>query len=79
MNDTVWKRNEPDSPCQAICMINPATGLCLGCARTAAEIAGWTAMTADARQAILSELPTREPGQARRRGGRRNRRLPDSD
>lgn len=73
MTDRPWRRDEPDSPCQTVCMINPATGYCLGCARTAAEIADWARMTPDERRSILAELHGRDPGAARRRGGRRAR------
>lgn len=49
------------SPCNKVCRIAPATGLCLGCARTIDEIAGWGAMDEAARRAVLAELPTRRP------------------
>ena len=35
-------------------------GLCLGCARTLEEIAGWASLTDQQRDQILSELPKRK-------------------
>ncbi|UOM35078.1 DUF1289 domain-containing protein [Acuticoccus sp. I52.16.1] len=50
------------SPCNKVCRIAPATGLCLGCARTIDEIAGWARMSEAQRRAVLAELPGRDPG-----------------
>jgi hypothetical protein len=47
------------SPCTGVCRIEPATGLCAGCARTLDEITGWAAMTPTARAAIMRALPDR--------------------
>ena len=71
--DRVWRRNEPDSPCQSVCLIDPATRFCLGCNRTADEISGWAAMTPDARLALKAELPNRQVRFAKRKGGRAKR------
>jgi len=47
------------SPCTQLCTIDPATGWCLGCARSLDEIAEW-GMASEARQrAILAALPER--------------------
>ena len=35
------------------------SGLCLGCLRTLAEIAGWTGYADDERAAIMAALPAR--------------------
>lgn len=35
------------------------SGLCLGCGRTLAEIAGWSRLTDERRAAIMAELPAR--------------------
>jgi uncharacterized protein len=48
-----------ESPCILVCMLDVATGLCLGCGRTGEEIAGWTAYTPEARRRIMIELPGR--------------------
>lgn len=70
--DDAWRRDEPESPCVRVCVIDPQSRLCIGCARTMEEIADWAAMTADARRAVLAALPSRAPKPARRggRGGR---------
>ncbi|MDQ0471013.1 DUF1289 domain-containing protein [Labrys wisconsinensis] len=76
------------TPCLAICRIDPASGLCIGCGRTAREIGDWVVMTEPERLALMARLPDRfvaEPGlaaaraafddamAARRRVGRRRR------
>ena len=33
------------SPCIQVCAVDAASGLCLGCRRTLAEIAGWSRLT----------------------------------
>jgi len=55
-------RAEPppvESPCNDICRVDEASGLCLGCARTIDEIAAWGAATDVERRAILALLPER--------------------
>jgi predicted Fe-S protein YdhL (DUF1289 family) len=48
------------SPCVGICRLG-ADGLCVGCLRTGAEIAGWIAMTpAERRHVVDTLLPQRE-------------------
>jgi predicted Fe-S protein YdhL (DUF1289 family) len=47
------------SPCIGVCRLDEASGLCLGCARTSAEIAGWSSMGEDGRDAIWVQLPER--------------------
>jgi predicted Fe-S protein YdhL (DUF1289 family) len=75
MSDEVWRRNEVESPCVKICVVDPATGHCLGCHRTPDEIATWSAMTPEARRAVLADLPGRaERLRPKRRGGRAGRR-----
>ncbi len=48
-----------ESPCIAVCMIDPKSRLCFGCGRTLAEIARWSQMTSGERRAIMTELPAR--------------------
>ncbi len=48
-----------ESPCVKICTYEPGAGVCLGCGRTLAEIAGWTAMSDAERRRIMDELPRR--------------------
>lgn len=49
----------PESPCTKVCVIDAATGWCLGCGRTGTEIAGWIGMTISQRLALKAELPAR--------------------
>jgi predicted Fe-S protein YdhL (DUF1289 family) len=48
-----------DSPCIGVCRIDPRAGLCVGCARTTAEIAVWRDASEEQRARILAELPRR--------------------
>jgi uncharacterized protein len=52
---------EPASPCTRICRIDEATGWCIGCCRTLAEIADWPMLSRRAKAALLAELEQREP------------------
>jgi predicted Fe-S protein YdhL (DUF1289 family) len=75
MTDEVWRRDEVESPCVKVCVIDPRTGLCLGCHRTLEEIAGWSSMPPEARRAVMAELPERaKRAKPVRRGGRAGRR-----
>jgi predicted Fe-S protein YdhL (DUF1289 family) len=47
------------SPCTKVCAVSGRTGLCAGCGRTLAEIAGWGGMSEAERQAIMAALPER--------------------
>ena len=47
------------SPCTSVCVMDAASGYCLGCLRTLDEIAGWSVLDDEARRAILSALPAR--------------------
>jgi uncharacterized protein len=48
-----------DTPCIAVCLIDPRTNLCFGCGRTLPEIARWGQMASDERRALMVELPER--------------------
>jgi uncharacterized protein len=48
-----------ETPCIAICMIDPRTSLCFGCGRTLPEIARWHRMENTERQALMAQLGTR--------------------
>ncbi|SDE04684.1 DUF1289 domain-containing protein [Limimaricola pyoseonensis] len=74
MSDEVWSRAEIESPCVKLCTIHPETRLCLGCARSIDEIAGWGRMSPEERRRVMDELPAREAAPKRRRGGRAARR-----
>ena len=47
------------SPCIGVCRLDESSGLCLGCARTAPEIAGWSTIGEAARDALWEQLPER--------------------
>lgn len=47
------------SPCIDICDLDAPNGSCLGCARTAREIACWGALNEKDRREIMAELPAR--------------------
>jgi predicted Fe-S protein YdhL (DUF1289 family) len=48
-----------ETPCIAVCMIDPRTSLCFGCGRTLPEIARWGRMDASERQAVMAQLDSR--------------------
>lgn len=71
MNDnTVWTRNEIESPCVRICVVHPEARICTGCYRTIDEIARWSKMNTEERREVMAALPDRAPMLAKRRGGR---------
>ena len=47
------------SPCIAVCQVDPASNLCLGCRRHVDEIRDWPIMTAEQKLAVLAALPGR--------------------
>lgn len=52
------------TPCVKVCVVDGASGLCLGCFRTLTEIAGWSRLSDAERARIMAELPERERHQA---------------
>ena len=48
-----------DTPCIAVCMIDPRTSLCFGCGRTLPEIARWHRMESTERLALMATLAER--------------------
>lgn len=48
-----------ESPCIAVCIIDPGTSLCLGCGRTLPEIARWHRIDGVERRDIMATLPAR--------------------
>lgn len=73
--------NVIETPCVKVCVIEPESGLCIGCGRSRAEIAGWLGFNSEQRHALMAELPSRLANLTRnksRRGGRRAR-LADPD
>ncbi len=49
------------SPCIKVCVIEPASGLCVGCGRTLDEITRWSSLSDMERATIMRELPRRRP------------------
>jgi predicted Fe-S protein YdhL (DUF1289 family) len=47
------------SPCNKVCVMNEATGLCGGCHRTLDEIARWGEMSDGEREQVIEKLDGR--------------------
>lgn len=47
------------SPCVRICVLEPATSVCIGCGRTIDEIASWAGLSDETRLAIIGMLDER--------------------
>ena len=54
-----YERMSKETPCIAVCMIDPRTSLCFGCGRTLPEIARWHRMESAERQAVMALLAQR--------------------
>ena len=52
-------RPQIKSPCIKVCVIEEGSGLCRGCGRTLEEIARWSSLTQEAREAVMQRLPAR--------------------
>jgi len=52
-----------ESPCNKVCVINEATGLCRGCYRTLDEISRWASYTSEQKFELLEELARRKARQ----------------
>lgn len=48
-----------ETPCIAVCMMDPKSKLCFGCGRTLPEIARWHRMERAERLAVMALLPAR--------------------
>ncbi|MBI5318996.1 DUF1289 domain-containing protein [Bradyrhizobium sp.] len=48
-----------ETPCIAVCQMDPGTNLCLGCGRTLPEIARWSGMDGTERRAVMAQLASR--------------------
>ena len=47
------------TPCVQVCVVDGQSGLCLGCFRTLAEVAGWAQFSDAERAALMAALPGR--------------------
>jgi predicted Fe-S protein YdhL (DUF1289 family) len=54
-----YRRMSSETPCIAVCIIDPRSGLCFGCGRTLPEIARWHRIDSAERLAIMATLPAR--------------------
>ena len=73
--DEVWRRDEIESPCIKLCVIDPATRHCMGCHRTIDEIGAWSRLTPEDRRRVMDALPARAAAaKPVRKGGRSARR-----
>ncbi len=57
------------TPCEKICIVDAATGLCRGCGRSLDEITRWTQYSDGERTRIMAELPPRLEAMRARDGG----------
>ena len=48
-----------ETPCDKICILDDASGLCRGCGRTVDEIARWTTYNDAERARVMAQLPRR--------------------
>jgi|SoiMethySBSTD1v2_1073268.scaffolds.fasta_scaffold44256_5 predicted Fe-S protein YdhL (DUF1289 family) len=48
-----------ETPCDKICILDDASGLCRGCGRSLDEIARWTAYSDAERACVMAQLPQR--------------------
>ena len=66
-----------ETPCIAVCQMDPRTNLCFGCGRTLPEIARWSGMDRAERRAVMAQLAARmaeaglPPPEPRKRAERR--------
>ena len=65
-----------ETPCIKVCVLDPDSGLCIGCGRSRGEIGGWMGFSSHERRRVMDSLPERLATltrNKRRRGGRRGR------
>ena len=55
------------SPCSKLCVLDRVTLLCIGCGRSGAEIAAWTALSPAERARLMAILPDRLAAMTTRR------------
>jgi len=47
------------TPCIKVCVVDGASGNCLGCGRTLGEIARWARLSDSERDTVMAALPAR--------------------
>ena len=60
--------DEPKSPCNRHCTLDPDTHVCIGCLRTLDEIMRWTQLSVEEKRVLLEQLPHRRAARASMRG-----------
>ena len=58
MTDAAMDLEPVESPCVSICRLDE-NDVCVGCFRTASEIAQWLSYSAEQRSEIMQQLPPR--------------------
>jgi uncharacterized protein len=48
-----------ETPCNRVCVVHPALGLCIGCGRSLDEIGHWMDFAPAERARIMAQLPAR--------------------
>ncbi|MDE1570347.1 DUF1289 domain-containing protein [Aquabacter sp. P-9] len=48
-----------ETPCIRVCVVDPVSGLCIGCGRTLQEIGAWAGLSAQRRKDVMTALPGR--------------------
>lgn len=48
------------TPCIKVCMMDPDSGLCAGCARTLEEIGNWSRYSDEEKERIYEEIEARK-------------------
>jgi predicted Fe-S protein YdhL (DUF1289 family) len=59
MTGSMASENAISSPCNRVCVMHPASGICIGCGRSLDEIARWAVLSETERLAIMARLPAR--------------------
>jgi predicted Fe-S protein YdhL (DUF1289 family) len=57
--DAAGASDAATSPCISVCVMDVASGLCIGCRRTLDEIAAWSVLDPAAKRRVLAALPGR--------------------
>ncbi len=77
--DEIWKRQEIESPCVKLCVIEPKSRLCMGCFRSIDEIGAWSQLSPESRRSVMVDLPARAALVTPTRRGGRAARLNQAD
>lgn len=48
-----------ETPCIRVCVVDPVSGLCIGCGRTLQEIGAWAGLSPQRRKDVMATLPGR--------------------